>query len=102
MTTPIQIFQKLNKEDVRSLAIALSESWMQRCLLAALAQIATMPMSTERLAGANILLDVLHKLTVEGTDSKTPPSPTLPTYDIENLRLIEEEARKELQKPLKQ
>ena len=95
---PIQTFQKLNKDDVRQLAVAIAEPWMQRSIMAALAQIATMNLNNHQLYGANIFLHVFRQLTVEAGDLKDPAMPTLATYDMANLHKIEEEARRELQK----
>lgn len=79
--TPKQLFQKTDKESAAQLAIALSESWLQKSLTAALAQIASSGQA-EYIAGANHFVRELNALAADDAPPKKEPDPTLPSYGI--------------------
>lgn len=80
MITPRDLFQKLHKEDVKALALAVNESWMQRAITYTLADLSSRGLSAERLAGANQFIETLTTLADEQKPMESPPDKSLKSY----------------------
>lgn len=65
ITSPRSLFQKACKEEMKQLALAISEPWFQKSITYALAQMSADNTDNVKLQGANLLLMKLQELSEE-------------------------------------
>lgn len=95
MTSPRALFQKLHKDDATKLAVAVNESWFQRAVTYARADLSARGISSEQLSGVNVFLDTLTTLHEEQATTKPMPDKSnLPSYEKPGLTPKEEEKSK--------
>jgi hypothetical protein len=82
MITPKALFLKLHKEDAAKLAAAVNESWLQRAITYACAELSSQGVSDQQLAGVNRFIDVLTSLADEPKEpAQMPDKSQLKSYN---------------------
>lgn len=95
MTSPRSLFQKLHKEDATKLSVAVNESWFQRAVTYARAELSASGISQEQLSGVNVFLNTLTTLHEEQVPAKPMPDKSnLPSYEKPGLMPKEETEKK--------
>lgn len=77
---PRELFQRLQKNELKQLALLMSEGWFKKCVVFAISQMAITGASSESLQGANTFINTLENLTDE-----TPVGGHFPAKELQTM-----------------